>query len=58
MTRTDWDAGLEGYYADHDEIRLDADARGPALLLAVETEPAGCGRSGRPCTTRPATTTG
>ena len=37
MTRADWDAALEGYYADHDEIRLDADARGPALL-AVETD--------------------
>ena len=36
MSRADWDAGLEGYYADHDEIRLDADARGPALL-AIET---------------------
>ena len=36
MTRADWDAGLEGYYADHDEIRLDADARGPALLT-IET---------------------
>jgi hypothetical protein len=32
MSRADWDAGLEGYYADHDEIRLDADARGPDLL--------------------------
>jgi superfamily II RNA helicase len=36
MSRADWDAGLEGYYADHDEVRLDADARGPALL-AIET---------------------
>jgi len=36
MTRAGWDAALEGYYADHDEIRLDADARGPALL-AIET---------------------
>jgi hypothetical protein len=36
MTRADWDAALEGYYAEHDEIRLDADARGPTLL-AVET---------------------
>ena len=36
MTRADWDAGLEGYYADHDQIRLDADARGPALL-SIET---------------------
>ena len=37
MTRTDWDAALEGYYADHDEIRLDADARGPALLAIEQT---------------------
>nr|WP_028652029.1 DEAD/DEAH box helicase [Nocardioides halotolerans] len=37
MTRTDWDAGLEGYYADHDEIRLDADARGPDLLSVEAT---------------------
>ena len=34
MTRADWDAALEGYYADHDEIRLDADARGPSLLAS------------------------
>src|SRR4051794_3024617 len=32
MTRAGWDEALEAYYADHDEIRLDADARGPALL--------------------------
>ncbi|HEX5089422.1 MAG TPA: DUF3516 domain-containing protein [Nocardioides sp.] len=32
MSRQDWDAALEAYYAEHDEIRLDADARGPALL--------------------------
>ena len=36
MSRADWDAALEGYYADHDQIRLDADARGPALL-SIET---------------------
>jgi hypothetical protein len=37
MTSADWDAALELYYADHDEIRLDADARGPALLAVEET---------------------
>jgi hypothetical protein len=37
MGRADWDAALEGYYADHDEIRLDADARGPLLLAVEET---------------------
>jgi hypothetical protein len=36
MTRADWDAGLEAYYADHDEVRLDADARGPDLLAVEE----------------------
>ncbi len=36
MTRTAWDEALEAYYTDHNEIRLDADARGPSLL-AVET---------------------
>jgi hypothetical protein len=25
----DWDAALDGYYADHDEVLLDASARGP-----------------------------
>jgi hypothetical protein len=37
MTSSAWDAGLEGYYADHDELRLDADARGPALLAIEQT---------------------
>jgi superfamily II DNA/RNA helicase len=37
MTRAAWDAALELYYADHDEIRLDSDARGPALLAVEET---------------------
>ena len=32
------DAGLRLFYADHDEIRLDADAHGPALL---SIEPSG-----------------
>jgi hypothetical protein len=37
MTRADWDAALEGYYAEHDEVRLDADARGPSLLAVEAT---------------------
>ena len=56
MTRSAWDAALEDYYAEHDEVLLDADARGPDLL--VLERPAGRGRSARPSTTRPATTTG
>ena len=37
MTRSVWDAGIEGYYAEHDEVLLDADARGPDLLRIVKT---------------------
>jgi hypothetical protein len=37
MTRADWDAALEGYYAEHDEVLLDADARGPSLLAVEAT---------------------
>ncbi|MFS3130329.1 DEAD/DEAH box helicase [Nocardioides sp. Bht2] len=32
MTRTRWDNALEAYYAEHDEIRTDADAHGPSYL--------------------------
>jgi superfamily II RNA helicase len=28
----DWGAALDAYYADHDEVLLDADARGPSFL--------------------------
>jgi superfamily II DNA/RNA helicase len=35
MTRSAWDAALEEYYAEHDEVLLDADARGPHLLQVV-----------------------
>ncbi|GAA1536811.1 DEAD/DEAH box helicase [Nocardioides humi] len=34
-TESDWDAAIEDYYAEHDRLLTDADARGPALL-AVE----------------------
>ncbi|MDQ7992497.1 MAG: DUF3516 domain-containing protein, partial [Propionicimonas sp.] len=36
MGFTDWDKALEEYYAEHDEIGLGADARGPALLAIEE----------------------
>jgi hypothetical protein len=39
MSRHDWDAALEAYFAEHDRVGTDADARGPDLF-AVE-------RSGR-----------
>ncbi|MDQ4054788.1 MAG: DUF3516 domain-containing protein [Actinomycetota bacterium] len=32
MTRSAWDQAIEEYYAEHDEVLLDADARGPDLL--------------------------
>ena len=32
MTRSAWDAAIEDYYAEHDQVLLDADARGPDLL--------------------------
>ena len=35
MTRSAWDAALEEYFTEHEELRTGADARGPALL-AVE----------------------
>ena len=37
MTRSAWDAGIEAYYAEHDEVLLDADARGPDLLRVDRT---------------------
>ena len=32
MTRSRWDAGLEEYYAEHDALATDADARGPSYF--------------------------
>ncbi|WP_210651802.1 RNA helicase [Nocardioides sp. SYSU D00065] len=34
--RSVWDAAMEGYYADHDSVLTDADARGPDLLAVGE----------------------
>lgn len=36
MTRSMWDAAIEDYYAEHDRVVVDADARGPALLRVAE----------------------
>lgn len=33
LTKADWEAALDSYWAEHDEILTDADARGPALLV-------------------------
>ena len=43
MTRSAWDAAIEDYYAQHDTVLTDADARGPDLLRIEATtgEPAG-----------------
>ena len=38
MTRSAWDQALEDYYAEHDEMLLDADARGPGLLEIGDEE--------------------
>ena len=35
MTRSAWDEAIEAYYAEHDRVGIDADARGPDLF-AVE----------------------
>jgi len=39
MTRSRWDEALERYYADHDTIATDADARGPAYFWLGEPQP-------------------
>ncbi|MDF1606533.1 DEAD/DEAH box helicase [Nocardioides sp. YIM 152315] len=37
MTRSAWDEAIEDYYAEHDRVLLDADARGPSLLVVTES---------------------
>ena len=37
MTRSAWDEAIEEYYAEHDRVVLDGDARGPSLLAVAET---------------------
>ena len=57
MTRASWDEALEAYFADHDTIGMDADARGPALF-EVTAEGRDLAGAADDSTTRPATTTG
>ena len=57
MTRSAWDQAIEDYYAEHDAVGIDADARGPDLLVIEKGWPAG-GRCARPSPTRRATATG
>ncbi len=38
FSREDWDAAIEEYYAEHDRLLTDADARGPGLI-DVERNP-------------------
>jgi hypothetical protein len=40
MDAAAWDAALGDYWAEHDEVVLDADARGPAYL-SIEPHPDG-----------------
>ena len=37
MTRREWDAALDAYYAEHDHIGTGPDARGPALFVVTES---------------------
>lgn len=37
FTEVDWDAALEAYYAEHDEIGTDAAARSAAMIIVDET---------------------
>ncbi|GAB4004348.1 DEAD/DEAH box helicase [Nocardioides ultimimeridianus] len=39
FTADDWDAAIEDYYAEHDRVLTDGDARGPSLLR-IERSPA------------------
>jgi hypothetical protein len=38
MGRSAWDEALEAYYAEHDTIQTDADARGPSYLIIGDEE--------------------
>jgi hypothetical protein len=37
MTRTAWDAAIEDYFAEHDSVATDSDARGPDLFAVEPT---------------------
>lgn len=50
MTRSAWDGAIEDYYAEHDRVLTDGDARGPALLVVEPGPgvPAGVDEDGAP----------
>ncbi len=58
MTRSDWDAALEEYYAEHDAIAARRGRPRPRAADVVETAGRGVAGAGRPSTTPRATTTG
>ncbi len=37
MPRSAWDASIEAYYAEHDQVLLDADAHGPDLVRIIRS---------------------
>jgi hypothetical protein len=37
MTREAWDAAIEDYFAEHDSVGTDSDARGPDLFVLERT---------------------
>ena len=37
MTRSRWDSAIEEYYAEHDRVLVDADARSPRLIAVAPT---------------------
>lgn len=47
VTRSVWDAGIEEYFAEHDTLLTDADARGPDLLEVRPATPDESGLEGR-----------
>ena len=69
MDQAAWDEALGAYYAEHDRIGTDSEARGPQLLAAPlpadlrraqpkPTASTGSGRRDRRCTTPKGITTG
>ena len=53
-----WEQVVRAYFAEHDEVRTGADARGPALLIWDKSEPGRLAGAADPRRPRPATTTG
>jgi len=43
LTAEEWASELDAYFREHDEIRTDADARGPAMIIVDESDAAASG---------------